>query len=58
MTVAQRILVDESGQALTEYAIFVGTLALGAIVILLAVGSRLREIFLDNQTPLIDVPRS
>lgn len=53
-----QLLVDESGQGMTEYAILVGTLALGAIVTLTAIGGRLRTIFNSVQTNLNNVPTS
>lgn len=54
----QTLLSDESGQGMTEYAILVGTLALGAIVTLTAIGGRLRTIFNNVQTNLNNVPTS
>ena len=44
MAVVKTLLLDESGQGMTEYAILIGTLALGAIVTLLAIGTRLRNV--------------
>ena len=58
MTVVKRLLHDESGQGITEYAILIGTLALGAIVTLLAVGTRLRDVFSNVQTQLNSLPTS
>ena len=52
------LLLDESGQGMTEYAILIGTLALGAIVTLLAIGTRLRSVFSNVQTQLNSVPTS
>lgn len=52
------LLADDRGQGMTEYAILVGTLALGAIVTLTAIGSRLSSIFSSVQTKLNDVPTS
>ena len=52
------ILRDESGQGMTEYAILIGTLALGAVVTLLAIGTRLRSVFSNVQTQLNSVPTS
>lgn len=54
----KRLLVEESGQGMTEYAILVGTLALGAIVTLTALGGRLRSIFNNLQTKVNNVPTS
>ena len=58
MTVVKTLLVDESGQGMTEYAILIGTLALGAIVTLLAIGTRLRNVFSNVQTQLNSLPTS
>jgi Flp pilus assembly pilin Flp len=52
------LLCDESGQGMTEYAILIGTLALGAVVTLLAIGTRLRDVFSNVQTQLNAVPTS
>ena len=57
-TVVKTLLVDESGQGMTEYAILIGTLALGAIVTLLAIGTRLRNVFSNVQTQLNTLPTS
>jgi Flp pilus assembly pilin Flp len=45
MTVVKSFLLDESGQGMTEYAILIGTLALGAIVAVLAIGTQVRNAF-------------
>ena len=58
MAVVKTLLVDESGQGMTEYAILIGTLALGAIVTLLAIGTRLKNVFSNVQTQLNCVPTS
>jgi Flp pilus assembly pilin Flp len=58
MTVVRTLLLDESGQGMTEYAILIGTLALGAIVTLLAIGTRLKQVFGNVQTQLNTVPTS
>lgn len=58
MAVVKTLLLDESGQGMTEYAILIGTLALGAIVTLLAIGTRLRNVFSNVQTQLNSVPTS
>lgn len=44
MRLLRTLLVDESGQGLTEYAILIGTLALGAVVTLLAAGTKLHSV--------------
>jgi len=56
MTVVKTLLLDESGQGMTEYAILIGTLALGAIVTLVAIGGRLNTVFNNVQTQLNSVP--
>ena len=58
MEVVKTLLLDESGQGMTEYAILIGTLALGAIVTLLAIGTRLKNVFSNVQTQLNSVPTS
>jgi Flp pilus assembly pilin Flp len=58
MTLLKTLLLDESGQGMTEYAILIGTLALGAVVTLLAIGTRLRQVFSNVQTQLNSVPTS
>ena len=58
MTLFQRLVRDENGQGMTEYAILIGTLALGAIVTLLAIGTQLRNVFNHVQTQLNSVPTS
>ena len=45
MSRMKSLLLDESGQGMTEYAILIGTLALGAIVALLAIGTQVRNVF-------------
>ena len=54
----ERLFADESGQGMTEYAILVGTLALGSILTLVAIGSRIKDVFTNVQTPLHNVPTS
>jgi Flp pilus assembly pilin Flp len=58
MVTAKRLLSDESGQGMTEYAILVGTLALGSILTLVAIGSRIKDVFTNVQTQLNNVPTS
>jgi len=58
VTLLKTLVLDESGQGMTEYAILIGTLALGAIVTLLAIGTRLRDVFSNVQTQLNSVPTS
>ena len=58
METFKQMLADESGQGMTEYAILVGTLALGAIVTLTAIGGKLRTVFNNVNTQLDSVPTS
>ena len=58
MTDIRNFFSDETAQGMTEYAILIGTLALGAIVTLLAIGTRLRNVFANVQTQLNSVPTS
>ncbi len=58
MMVLKALLQDESGQGMTEYAILIGTLALGAIVTLIAIGTRLNGVFGNVQTQLNSLPTS
>jgi Flp pilus assembly pilin Flp len=58
MSLLTHLVTDERGQGMTEYAILIGTLALGAIVTLLAIGTRLRDVFGNVQTQLNSVPTS
>ena len=53
-----KLYADESGQGMTEYAILVGTLALGAIITLVAIGSRIKDVFTGVQSQLNTVPTS
>ncbi len=56
MTALRTLLVDESGQGMTEYAILVGTLALGAIATLLLIGNRVKNVFRGVSNALNTVP--
>lgn len=58
MTLLEKLVRDDSAQGMTEYAILIGTLALGAIVTLLAIGTRLRDVFGNTQTQLNSIPTS
>ena len=44
MSLLRSLLVDESAHGMTEYAILIGTLALGAVVTLLAAGTKLHSV--------------
>jgi Flp pilus assembly pilin Flp len=52
------LLHDDRGQGMTEYAILVGTLALGAIATLNFIGTRIRSIFSNVNTQMANVPTS
>ena len=58
MTMLKTLLHDERGQGMTEYAILVGTLALGAIATLNFIGTRIKSIFSNVNTQLANVPTS
>lgn len=51
-------LRDERAQGMTEYAILLGTIALGAIVTLTALGSRIRSIFSNVSSNMNNIPTS
>ena len=53
-----RALAEDRAQGMTEYAILVGTIMFGAIVVLTAIGSRLANIFTAVQTKMNNVPTS
>ncbi len=56
MTALKMLLVDESGQGMTEYAILLGTLALGAILTLVAIGGRVKTVFNNVSAQVNSVP--
>ena len=56
MMLIERLLEEESAQGMTEYAILIATLALGAIVILVALGTKLKNVFQAVQTQINTVP--
>ncbi len=58
MTMLKNLLHDERGQGMTEYAILVGTLALGAIATLNLIGGKIKGIFNNVNTQLANVPTS
>ena len=58
MTLLNRLVFDDDGQGMTEYAILVGTLALGAIAPLLRVGNRVKTVFNGVNNSLNSVPTS
>ena len=58
MRLLKRLLADESGYVMTEYAIMLGAIAFGAIVTFIALGTRLRGILSSVQGDLNQVPTS
>ena len=56
MTVLKMLLRDESGQGMTEYAILLGTLALGAIITLIAIGGKVKAVFNGVSTEVNSIP--
>lgn len=50
------LLADDSAQGMTEYAILLGTLALGAILTLVAIGSRTKTVFNNVRNQVNQVP--
>jgi Flp pilus assembly pilin Flp len=45
MTRLKTLVLDDSGQGFTEYAILMGTIALSTILVLTAIGTRLQDVF-------------
>ena len=54
----KKLLVEDHAQGMTEYAILVGTLALGAIATLLLVGNKVKNVFGGVNNALNSVPTS
>jgi len=52
------LLTDDSAQGLTEYAILVGTVVFGTIVVLVSISSRVADVFTNVQTQMSNVPTS
>jgi len=50
------LLMDDSAQGMTEYAILLGTLALGAILTLVAIGGRIGTVFNNVSAQVNTVP--
>jgi hypothetical protein len=50
LKVVKALLAGDRGEGLTEYAILIGTLALGAIVTLLAAGAKLHTVLAEPAT--------
>ncbi len=45
MTTFKDLLADERGQGMTEYAVLLGTMSLGAILMLLTISGQVRAVF-------------
>ena len=58
MILLKKLAIEDDAQGMTEYAILIGTLALGAIVTLLTIGTRLKDVFGNVQTQLNTIPTS
>ncbi len=56
MTTLKRLLADETGQGMTEYAILLGTLALGAVLTLVAIGGQMKTVFNNVSGQVNSVP--
>ena len=56
MSDLKTLMLDESGQGMTEYAILLGTLALGAILTLVAIGGRLKGVFSTVSDQVNQIP--
>jgi len=56
MSDLKTLMLDESGQGMTEYAILLGTLALGAILTLVAIGGRLKGVFTTVSDQVNQIP--
>jgi Flp pilus assembly pilin Flp len=56
MSTLRTLALDDSGQGMTEYAILLGTMALGAILTLVTIGNRLKSIFNNVSTQVNSVP--
>jgi Flp pilus assembly pilin Flp len=54
----KRLLVEESAQGMTEYAMIVGAIVFTAVVTFLMMGDRLKQILGLMQGQLNDVPTS
>ena len=56
MNQLKRLLKDEEGQALTEYGLLVGLIAIGVIAVLALIGPELVQIFqavLNKLSPVV-----
>ncbi len=50
------LLRDESGQGLTEYAVLLGTLGLGAVLTLMTISGRVKALFNYVSTSVNTLP--
>ena len=54
----RQLLIDDTAQGRTEYAILVGTVVFGTIIVLTAIGSRIKDVFTNVQTQMNNIPTS
>jgi Flp pilus assembly pilin Flp len=54
----RQLLIDDTAQGMTEYAILVGTVVFGTIIVLTAIGSRIKDVFTNVQTQMNNIPTS
>jgi Flp pilus assembly pilin Flp len=57
-SVWSNLVFDESGQGMTEYAILVGTLSLGAIGTMVLIGNKVKNILNSVNNALDSIPTS
>ena len=57
MSFLMKLFRDEEGQGLTEYALILGAIAIAVIVILLAIGGHIQNIFnrVEDELSNVDV---
>jgi len=58
MTLVKTLLIDESAQGMTEYALILGAVVFTAVVTFLTMGDRLKEILGLMHSQLNTVPTS
>ena len=56
MSFLMKLFRDEEGQGLTEYALILGAIAIAVVVILLAIGGHINNIFSTVRDELGNVP--
>jgi pilus assembly protein Flp/PilA len=54
----KRLVVEEEGQAMTEYGLIIGLVAIVVIVALTAMGGQLKTLFNEITTTLSNTPTS